>query len=57
MQVEAEQSYIQDTLDPVAMARRSLQPLRAFTFVQPLEVQELTITLQGGNKLMYTASQ
>lgn len=34
-----------------------LQPLRAFTFVQPPEVQELTVSLQGGIKLMVTAFQ
>lgn len=34
-----------------------LQPLIAFTFVQPPEVQELTVTLQGGIKLMDTAFQ
>lgn len=34
-----------------------LQPLGAFTFVQPPEVQELTVTLQGGIKLMDTAFQ
>lgn len=34
-----------------------LQRLSAFTFVQPPEVQELTVTLQGGIKLMDTACQ